>query len=66
MAKSLSPLSIFLLAQYNITEMLYEIIESRFYESDYRDITEKLLYEEVSYDEAVENGIAVVEKSALF
>ena len=54
------------LPQYNITEMLYEIIESRFYESDYRDITEKLLYEEVPYDEAVENGIAVVAKSALF
>lgn len=54
------------LPQYNITEMLYEVIESRFYESDYRDITEKLLYEDVSYDEAVKNGIAIVAKSALF
>ena len=54
------------LPQYNITEMLYEIIESRFYESDYRDITERLLYEDISYEEAVENGIAIVAKSALF
>lgn len=54
------------LPQYNITEMLCEIIESRFYEPDYRDITERLLYEDISYEEAVENGIAIVAKSALF
>lgn len=54
------------LPQYNITEMLYEIIESRFFEADYRDITAKLLYEDISYDEAVKNGIAIVAKSALF
>lgn len=46
--------------EYNIPEMLKEIISSRFYESDYRDITQKLLYEDISYDYVVENGIAVV------
>ena len=52
--------------QYNITEMLEEIITSRFYEPDYRDITVKLLYENVTYEEAIENGIALVAKSGLF
>lgn len=46
--------------EHNIPEMLREIISSRFYEHDYNEITKKLLYEEVSYDEAVKNGIAVV------
>lgn len=44
--------------EYNITEMLGEIIDSRFYEPDYKNVTQKLLYEDISYDYAVENGIA--------
>lgn len=52
--------------EYNIPEMLKEIISSRFYEADYRDITQKLLYEDVSYDYAVENGIAIVAETDLF
>ena len=52
--------------EYNIPEMLKEIIGSRFYEADYRDITQKLLYEDVSYDCAVENGIAIVAETDLF
>lgn len=52
--------------QYNITEMLEEIIVSRFYEADYRNITVKLLYENVTYDEAIEKGITLVAKSGLF
>lgn len=51
---------------YNIPEMLKEIIRSRFYESDYKNITQKLLYEEIDYDYAVENGIAVVARSDIF
>ena len=43
-----------------IPEMLKEIISSRFYEPDYNNITKKLLYEDVSYDEV----IAVIAKIA--
>ena len=52
--------------EYNIPEMLKEIISSRFYESDYRNVTQKLLYEDISYDYAIENGIAVVAESEVF
>lgn len=54
------------LLEYNIPEMLKEIISSRFYESDYRNVTQKLLYEDISYDYAIENGIAVVAESYVF
>ena len=52
--------------EYNIPDVLNEIIQSRFYESDYRNITQKLLYEDIDYDYAVENGIAVVAKLDIF
>lgn len=52
--------------QYNIPKMLKEIISSRFYEADYKNITQKLLYENISYDYAIEYGIAVVAKSDVF
>ena len=52
--------------EYNIPEMLKEIISSRFYESDYRNVTQKLLYADISYDYAIENGIAVVAESDVF
>lgn len=52
--------------EHNIPEMLKEIISSRFYEPDYNSITQKLLYEDVSYDEAVERGIAIVADSDIF
>lgn len=52
--------------QYNITEMLREIIRSRFYESDYKNVTQKLLYEDVSYDYAIEHGIAKIVETDLF
>ena len=51
---------------YNIPMMLREIISSRFYESDYKNITQKLLYENISYDDAVERGIAIVAESDVF
>lgn len=51
---------------YNIPEMLKEIISSRFYESDYNNITKKLLYEDVTYDDAIENGIALVADMDIF
>ena len=46
--------------------MLKEIISSRFYEADYNNITKKLLYEDVSYDEAIKNGIAKVADMDIF
>ena len=52
--------------EYDIPEMLREIISSRFYESDYNNITKKLLYENVSYEEAVSNGIAKVAELDIF
>ena len=52
--------------EHNIPKMLKEIINSRFYEPDYNNITKKLLYEEVSYDDAIKNGIAVVADLDIF
>ena len=52
--------------EYNIPKMLHEIIDSRFYESDYNNITRRLLYENVSYDEAINKGIAVIADMDVF
>ncbi len=52
--------------EYNIPDMLNEIIESRFYEPDYNNITQKLLYENIEYNYVVENGIAIIAKSDVF
>lgn len=52
--------------EYNIPKMLKEIIDSRFYERDYIDITEKLLYEKISYDYVVEHGIAILADMDIF
>lgn len=52
--------------EYNIPEMLKEIISSRFYEVDYKNVTQKLLYEDISYDYAIEHGIAVVAETDVF
>ncbi|MBO4889056.1 MAG: nucleotidyl transferase AbiEii/AbiGii toxin family protein [Firmicutes bacterium] len=52
--------------EHNIHKMLQEIIDSRFYEADYNNITKKLLYEDVSYDEAIEKGIAVIADMDIF
>ena len=52
--------------EHNIPKMLKEIINSRFYEPDYNNITKKLLYEDVSYEDAIKNGIAVVADLDIF
>ncbi len=52
--------------EYNIPEILKEIINSRFYEADYKNITQKLLYENISYDYSIEHGIAIVSESDVF
>ena len=52
--------------KYIIPDMLKEIIRSRFYEPDYKNVTQKLLYEDISYDFAIENGIAIIAESDVF
>ena len=52
--------------EHDIPEMLKEIIASRFYEPDYNNLTRKLLYEDVSYDDAVSHGIALIADLDLF
>lgn len=52
--------------KYFIPDMLKEIIRSRFYEPDYKNVTQKLLYENISYDYAIENGIAIIAESDVF
>ena len=52
--------------EHDIPAMLKEIISSRFYESDYNNITKKLLYEDVSYEAAISNGIAQIADMDIF
>ena len=52
--------------EYNIPHMLKEIISSRFYEADYNEITRRLLYDDVTYDEAISNGIAKIAEMDIF
>ena len=46
--------------KYDINQMLKDIIASDFYKSDYNNITLKLLYENYSYEDAINNGIKKV------
>ena len=43
--------------EYDIKAILQNVIDTRFYEPDYRNITSKLLYDKMSYDEAIKKGI---------
>ena len=52
--------------EHDIPAMLKGIISSRFYESDYNNITKKLLYEDVSYEEAISKGIAPIADMDIF
>ena len=52
--------------EHDIPQMLKQIIRSRFYEPDYNNITKKLLYEDMSYEDAIKNGIAVVADMDIF
>lgn len=53
-------------SKYNINEMLKDIIETRFYEPDYKNITLKLLYDKISYDDAVKNEIEIILSTDVF
>lgn len=52
--------------QYNINELLNEIITTRFFEKDYNFLTTKLLYEHYPYDLAIENGISKIKNLNIF
>ena len=53
-------------SKYNINEMLKDIIDTRFYELDYKNITLKLLYDKISYDDAIKNGIEIILSTDVF
>lgn len=50
----------------NIAEILKKIIDKRIFESDYNNITNKLLYEKMTYDEAIKEGVEIVLKMKVF
>ena len=52
--------------QYNINELLNSIIKTRFFENDYLNQSNKLLLEDMTYDEAIEKGIKKVIDIGLF
>ncbi len=52
--------------EYSINEMLRDIIKTRFYEQDYNTITNKLLYETFSYEDAITKGISIVADLNIF
>lgn len=52
--------------EYNIPSLLQEIVDSHYYETDYNNISRKLLYEDVSYETVVKNGIEKVAKMNIF
>ena len=43
--------------EYDINELLTEIIKKRYYREDYNEVTKRLLYEEYGYEKAIGNGI---------
>ena len=52
--------------EYNISKLIEEIISKDFYRRDYEEITERLLYENVSYADAVKDGIVKVSELDVF
>jgi len=52
--------------KYDITMMLKEIIDSKFYESDYKNLTLKLLYEEYPYEKVIDDGIRIIIEKNVF
>lgn len=52
--------------QYDINNLLLEIISTRFYENDFNKVTKKLLYESIDYDDVIKNGIMIVVDSGIF
>lgn len=52
--------------KYDINELLREIIDTKFYESDFNKVTKKLLYEDMTYEDVINRGIKKVINSNIF
>ena len=52
--------------EHNINDILNNIIDTKFYESDYNKLTSKLLYEEFSYNKAINEGIKIILEKKIF
>ena len=52
--------------QYNITDLLKEIIFKEVFRADYENLTLKLLYSPMGYEEVVKNGIQIVADKDMF
>lgn len=50
----------------NIPNLVKDIIKNKYYESDYNAITQKLLYENISYEHAIEQGLSIISKLDIF
>lgn len=51
---------------YNINNLLISIIETNFFEKDFNFLTKKLLYEECTYEEVINNGIKKIIEHNIF
>lgn len=52
--------------EYNIPSLIMDVIKNKYYESDYKNITQKLLYEDISYDYVIEHGLSKVLECDIF
>ncbi len=52
-------------SKFCINDLLKEIVETQFYESDYNNITTQLLYEYESYDDVIKNGVQKIIDSGI-
>ena len=52
-------------SKFCINDLLKEIVETQFYESDYNNITTQLLYKYESYDDVIKNGVQKIIDSGI-
>ena len=50
----------------NVQSVERTFVDKVFAVCDYKNVTQKLLYEDISYDYAIENGIAIIAESDVF
>ena len=50
----------------NVQSIERTFVDKVFAVCDYKNVTQKLLYEDISYDYAIENGIAIIAESKVF
>lgn len=52
--------------EYHIPSLIKSIIDNKYYEADYKNITQKLLYEDMSYDYVIEHGLTKILECDIF